>query len=59
VATATRHASRLDRSEPRCGGYAPRRPETTPLYAVLSLEVETFLARREEEGAPCRASSIR
>ena len=49
MATALRHASCLDRSEPRCGGYVPRRPETTPLYAALSAEVETFLARREDE----------
>jgi hypothetical protein len=49
VATATRHASCLDRSEPRAGGYVPRRPETTPLYAVLSAELETFLARREQQ----------
>ena len=27
----------------------PRRPETTPLYAVLSAELESFLARRESE----------
>jgi len=49
VATATRHASCLDRSEFRSGGYEPRRPETTPLYAALSAELESFLARREED----------
>ena len=49
MATATRHASCLDRSEPGCGGYAPRRPETTPLYVTLSAELETFLARRDDE----------
>ena len=49
MATATRHASCLDRSEPRAGGYVPRRPETTPLYAALSAELESFLARRESE----------
>ncbi|MBP7148400.1 MAG: transposase zinc-binding domain-containing protein [Acidobacteria bacterium] len=43
---AQRHASCLDRSEQHRGDYIPRRPEDTPLYAVLAAELETFLARR-------------